>query len=85
MSWCSAVKAPINENDDLYASILSISKEGASRKTIAESLSISYPQLRRLTAELVDKGMLHMDVKKRIFITTDKGLIFLQDKKARDV
>ncbi len=79
------MKAEINENDDLYASILSIAKEGASRKTIAEALSISYQQLRRLTAELVDKGMLRLDLKKRVFVTTDKGIIFLQDMKTRDV
>jgi DNA-binding transcriptional regulator LsrR (DeoR family) len=41
-------------NDDLYAAILSFSKEGASKKDIAEELSISHQQLRRLAAELVE-------------------------------
>ena len=71
--------------DDIYASILSIAKEGASKKQIAQALSISNIQLRRLTAELVDRGMLRIDLKKHIFLTTDKGHIFLQNRKATDV
>jgi predicted transcriptional regulator len=70
---------------DIYASILSIAKEGASKKQIAQALSISNQQLRRLTAELVDRGMLHVDIKKQIFVTTDKGHIFLQNRKAIDL
>jgi predicted transcriptional regulator len=68
-------------NDDIYVSILSIAKEGASKKEIAETLSMSYQQLRRFSAELVDRGMLRPDTKKRVFVTTDKGHIFLQNKK----
>lgn len=75
-----------NKNgDDIYASILSIAKEGASKKQIAQALSISNIQLRRLTAELVDRGMLRIDLKKQRFVTTDKGHIFLQNRKATDV
>jgi predicted transcriptional regulator len=77
--------AQTDNNDDIYASILFIAKEGASKKEIAETLSISYQRLRRLAAELVDRGMLRPDVKKRVFVTTDKGHVFLQNKKARDV
>lgn len=77
--------AQTKNNDDINASILSVAKEGASRKEIAQALSMSYQQLRRLTAELVDRGMLRMDVKKRVFVTTDKGHVFLQNTKARDV
>lgn len=69
--------------DDIYASILSFAKEGATKKDIAEALSISHQQLRRLAAELVDRDMLHLDVKKRVFVTTDKGHVFLQSRKAR--
>lgn len=78
------MKAQTNKND-IYASILSIAKEGASKKEIAEALSMSDHQLRRLTAELVDRGMLRPDAEKGILLTTDKGHIFLQNKKARDV
>lgn len=74
-----------DDRDDIYASILSFTKEGASKKDIADALSISYQQLRRLTAELVDRDMLRLDVKKRVFVTTYKGHVFLQSRKARDV
>jgi predicted transcriptional regulator len=74
-----------DDRDDIYASILSFAKEGASKKDIADALSISYQQLRRLTAELVDRDMLRLDVKKRVFLTTYKGHVFLQSRKARDV
>lgn len=76
--------AQTDNNDDTYASILSIAKEGASKKEIAQALSMSYQQLRRLSAELVDRGMLRIDLKKHVFVTTDKGYVFLQNKKARD-
>jgi predicted transcriptional regulator len=72
-------------NDDIYASILSIAKEGASKEEIAQAFSMSYQQLGRLTAELVDRGMLRIDVKKRIFVTTDKAHVFLQNTKDRDI
>jgi predicted transcriptional regulator len=52
--------AQADNNNDIYASILSIAKEGASKKEIAQALSMSYQQLRRLSAELVDRGMLGM-------------------------
>ncbi len=74
-----------SDGDDMYASILSIAKEGASKKQIAQELSISNQQLRRLTAELVDRGMLRIDLKKQIFVTTDKGHDFLQNRKAIDM
>jgi predicted transcriptional regulator len=78
------MKSKTNKDDhdnDIYASILSVAKEGASKKEIAKALFLSYQQLNRLTAELVDRGMLHLDIEKRILVTTDKGRIFLQDKK----
>lgn len=74
------MKAQTNKNH-IYASILFIAKEGASKKEIAEALSISDQQLRRLTAELVDRGMLRLDTKRGILLTTDKGYVFLQRKK----
>jgi predicted transcriptional regulator len=73
------MKAQTNKND-ICASMLLIAKEGESKKEIAEALSMSDQQLRRLTAELVDRGMLRLDAKKGIFLTTDKGHFFLQKK-----
>lgn len=60
----------------IYAFILLITKEGASKKEVAKTLSISNPQ-RRLTAGLVDKVMVRMDAIGRL-VTTDKGHIFLK-------
>jgi predicted transcriptional regulator len=78
--------AETDKNDDeIYASILSFAKEGASKKDIGAALSISHQQLRRLAAELVDRDMLRLDVKKRVFFTTDKGHVFLQSRRARDI
>ena len=78
--------AETDKNDDeIYASILSFAKEGASKKDIRAALSISHQQLRRLGAELVDRDMLCLDVKKCVFFTTDKGHIFLQSRRARDI
>jgi DNA-binding transcriptional regulator LsrR (DeoR family) len=76
------MKAQGNKNNNLYASILSLAKEGASKREIAEALSISDQQLRRLTAELVDRGSLRLDAKKGILLTTYKGHVFLQTKKS---
>ena len=61
-----------------YASILSMAKNGANKSDLARSLSLSTQQLRRLTAELVDKGFLRVDSKSRLLMTTDKGLVFLR-------
>ena len=73
--------AQTDKNGDLYASILSFAKNGASKKEIAEALSISSQQLRRLAAELVDRRMLRLDAKKRVYVTTDKGYEFLQSRR----
>ncbi len=73
------MKAQTSKNNNIYASILSIAREGASKKEIAEALSISDQQLRRLTAELVDRGMLRLNAK-GILVTTDKGHVFLHNK-----
>ncbi|MEW6604770.1 MAG: winged helix-turn-helix domain-containing protein [Thermoproteota archaeon] len=70
------MRAQTNKND-IYTSILSMAKESASKKEIAKALSISNQQLRRLTAELVDRGMLRLD-EKGMLVTTDKGHVFLQ-------
>ena len=62
-----------------------LQKKAHQKKISQNALSISYQQLRRLTAELVDRDMLRLDVKKRVFVTTYKGHVFLQSRKARDV
>jgi predicted transcriptional regulator len=83
MRW--AMKARTSKNNNIYASILSVAREGASKKEIAEALSMSDQQLRRLTAELVDKGMLRLDAKKGVLFTTDKGHVFLQHRRTNSI
>lgn len=67
----------------LYIKILSLAKEGATKKGIADALSISYAQLRRHTSALVDMRLLHYDEKRRVLITTEKGHIFLKQAESK--
>jgi predicted transcriptional regulator len=41
---------------------------------------LSHDQLRRIMAEIVDRGLLHYIEAHRIYITTDKGYIFLKNR-----
>lgn len=66
----------------LYIKILSLAKEGATKKQVADALSISYAQLRRHTSALVDMRLLHYDEKRRVLITTEKGHIFLKQSES---
>ena len=56
--------------------ILEVCKEGAAKSEITHKLSLSHSQLRRLSAELVDKGLLQFS-EPGIYVTTDKGYEFL--------
>lgn len=67
------MKDQTNKDSNIYASILFVAKEGASKKEIAEALSMSHPQLRLLSSELVDRGVLRLDAKKGKLFTTDKS------------
>ncbi len=66
------------KNDNLYIPMLSNVRNGASKTQLAELLSMYEQQLRLLAAELVDKGILHLDTKSGMLITSDKGLLFLR-------
>jgi len=68
------------DRNEIHISILDLAKGGISKREISETLSISDQQLRRLTAELVDRGLLHLDTT-GILITTDKGLIFCKNNR----
>ena len=62
--------------------ILEVSKNGITKKEITNRIpSLSYAQLRRYFAELVDKRLLHYDELQRLYITTDRGLIFINNMK----
>lgn len=62
---------------NITADILKACKNGCTKRRISEKIRLSDDPLRRITAELVDKGLLHYIERGRVYITTDKGYIFL--------
>jgi predicted transcriptional regulator len=68
-------------NDDasamIMADILEICKNGCKKDKIIEETHLSHDRLRRITAEMVDKDFLHYIENQAVYITTDKGYIFL--------
>jgi predicted transcriptional regulator len=73
------VKMQPDNMTSMIVQILDIYKEGAAKYEIMHKLSLSNSQLRRISAELVDKGFLQFS-EPGIFITTDKGYEFLGPK-----
>jgi hypothetical protein len=77
---------PMGENihmsmiDDIAKSMLSLAKEGISKTELKARLGLSNQQLRRRSAELVDIGLLRLDQKRRVLVTSAKGLMFLNIK-----
>jgi predicted transcriptional regulator len=74
-----------NTNDDsIFIKILEKCMNGATKKELANTiplLSHSNLQFRRSTAELVDRRLLNYEEKRHVFITTDKGILFLKSAK----
>jgi len=68
--------------DDVYnriiAEILKICTDGCTEEKIIEQTHLSHDQLRRIMAEIVDEELLHYIEARRVYITTDKGYIFLK-------
>jgi CBS domain-containing protein len=60
--------------------ILRLAAKGATKKTIIDNFSLSRPQLRRLTADLVNKHLLRYHQSLRLFMTTARGHIYLKKK-----
>jgi predicted transcriptional regulator len=72
-------------DDDEYAlmaDILKVCKNGCTKEKIIEETHLSHDQLRRITAEMVDKEFLQYIEHQQVYITTDKGYIFL-DRRQR--
>ncbi len=72
-------------DDDEYAvmaDILKVCKNGCTKEKIIEETHLSHDQLRRITAEMVDKEFSQYIEHQQVYITTDKGYIFL-DKRQR--
>ena len=65
--------------EDLIVKILEISKEGIAKSKIFESLTyLSKSQINRTLAYIVDNRMLQFTEINLQFITTDKGLSYLE-------
>lgn len=60
----------------MIVQILDVCKDGATKSAIMHRLSLSNSQLRRISAELVDKGFLQFR-EPDIYITANKGYEFL--------
>jgi predicted transcriptional regulator len=60
----------------ITANILKVCKNGCTKEKIIEQTHLSHDQLRRITAEIVDKGFLRY-IDQQIYITTDKDTYFL--------
>ncbi len=69
------------DNDDgrtkIMYEILEASKQGLSKQEMLDRSGLSYQQLREITAELIDKKFLRYISTDDRYITTDKGIKFL--------
>ncbi len=66
--------------EDISVQLPELSKSGTTKSKMKSSLSISNTQLRKILAELVDKGFLQFIEPQQQYITTHKGLKFLNRK-----
>jgi predicted transcriptional regulator len=55
-----------------------MAKEGIRKKDIIDRFSLSEPQVRRITAELVSKDLLRYHDAMRSYMTTAKGILYLK-------
>jgi nucleotide-binding universal stress UspA family protein/predicted transcriptional regulator len=60
--------------------ILTLAREGIRKKAIIDRFSLSGPQVRRITAELVGKDLLRYHDTMRSYMTTAKGIVYLKRK-----
>jgi predicted transcriptional regulator len=72
----------IEHGDDIHnkiiAEILKLCTDGCTEQKIMEQTNMSHDQLRGIMAEIVDKELLHYIEPEHVYITTDKGHIFLK-------
>lgn len=74
----------IDDASTIMADILKVCKNGCTKEKIIEETHLSHDQLRRITAEIVDKCFLRYVEHQQVYITTDKGYIFLDSDKRPD-
>lgn len=60
-----------------------MAKEGIRKKDIIDRFSLSGPQVRRITAELVSKDLLRYHDAMRSYMTTAEGILYLKTKSDR--
>lgn len=70
-----------DERTKIMQDILESSKEGLTKQHMLDRSGLSYQQLREITAELADKKFLRYVESDETYITTDKGLRFLEATK----
>jgi predicted transcriptional regulator len=70
-----------NLHDKIIAEILKICTDGCTEQNIMDQTHLSHDLLGRTMAEIVDRELLHYSEVHGIYITTDKGYIYL--KKSR--
>jgi len=74
-----------NDNDAytmILATILKVCENGCTKDKIIQETQLSHDQLRRIMAEMVDRELLHYIEASSVYITTDKGYIFLNRRQA---
>jgi predicted transcriptional regulator len=74
---CNMASIDDDESTTKKADILKVCKNGCTKEKIIEETHLSHDQLRRITAEMTDKQFLQYIEHTRVYITTDKGYIFL--------
>lgn len=68
--------------DEMFIQILEVTKEGATKKQIMDKIpGLSPSQLRKYTAELADKNLIHYDEGAGRYITTDRGIKYVNSKR----
>ena len=67
-----------DERTKIMQDILESSKEGLTKQQLLDRSGLSYQQLREITAELADKKFLRYVESDETYITTDKGIRFLE-------
>jgi predicted transcriptional regulator len=72
----------VENGDDIHhkiiTEILKICTDGCTDQKIIEQTHLSHIQLRGIMAEIVDEELLHYIEPEHVYITTDKGHIFLK-------
>lgn len=77
-------EGPNTDESSIFFKILEKCKNGATKEELLGTiplLSHSNPQFRRSTAELVDRRLLNYNERRHVFVTTDRGILFLNKAK----